>query len=66
MLASPSEDIGDAMELLGEAALDVKLDGARVQLHKDGSEERVYSRSLHDVTERVPEIVEAADRKSTL
>lgn len=59
MLASPSEDVADAMEVLGEAALDVKLDGARIQVHKDGADVRVYSRSLHDVSERVPEVIEA-------
>lgn len=59
MLASPSEDIEDAIEQLGEAAFELKLDGARVQVHKDGDEVRVYSRRLHDVTSRVPEIVEA-------
>ncbi len=59
MLASPSDDVDAAIERLGEAAFELKLDGARVQVHKDGGEVRVYSRRLHDVTSRVPEIVEA-------
>lgn len=59
MLASPSEDAASALERLGEAAFELKLDGARVQVHKDGAEVRVYTRRLHDVTSRVPEIVEA-------
>jgi DNA ligase-1 len=58
MLASPSDDVDAALGRLGEAALEIKLDGARVQVHKDGDEVRVYSRRLHDVTARVPEIVE--------
>jgi DNA ligase-1 len=58
MLASPAEDVEDAIERLGEAAFELKLDGARVQVHKQGDEVRVYSRKLHDVTSRVPEIVE--------
>ena len=43
MLAQPAEDIGDALEQLGEAALEWKLDGARVQVHKSGDEVRVYT-----------------------
>ncbi|NDO88146.1 ATP-dependent DNA ligase [Cellulosimicrobium composti] len=40
-------------------AVDVKLDGIRVQVHRDGDDVRVFTRSLDDVTERVPEIVAA-------
>jgi DNA ligase-1 len=36
-----------------------KLDGIRVQLHRDGSEVRVFTRSLDDITDRVPEVVQA-------
>jgi DNA ligase 1 len=59
MLAQPAEDVAGALQQLGTAALDWKLDGARVQVHKAGDEVRVYSRSLNDVTAAVPEIVEA-------
>ncbi len=59
MLASPSDDVDSALERLGEAAFELKLDGARVQVHRRGDDVRVYSRSLHDVTSRVPEIVES-------
>ena len=51
MLAQPAEDIGDAMSSLGEAALEYKLDGARVQIHRVGRDVRIFSRRLHDVTE---------------
>jgi DNA ligase-1 len=47
---------------LGEAALEFKFDGARVQVHRSGEEVRVFSRALNDVTAAVPEIVEAARR----
>jgi DNA ligase-1 len=57
MLASPSESAEDALATLGEASLELKVDGARIQVHKEGSDVRVYSRALHDITERVPEIV---------
>jgi DNA ligase-1 len=59
MLASPAEDIAEAMARLGTAALDWKVDGARVQVHKAGDRIEVYTRNLNDVTASVPEIVEA-------
>jgi DNA ligase-1 len=58
MLASPAEDMGKAIDALGEAALEYKLDGARVQIHRVGTDVRIFSRRLHDVTERLPELVE--------
>jgi DNA ligase 1 len=58
MLASPAEDAASALDTLGRARFEIKLDGARIQVHKDGDEVRLYSRSLHDVTSRAPEIVE--------
>ena len=60
MLAQTAEDVEEAIEELGEAALEWKLDGARVQVHKSGDDVVVYSRRLNDVTGAVPEIVEAA------
>lgn len=58
MLAQSAADVGDALGELGEALLEFKLDGARVQVHKDGTDVRIYSRNLRDVTEAVPEVVE--------
>ena len=58
MLAQPAEDVSEALERLGEAALELKLDGARVQVHKEGDEVRVYSRRGNEVTPAVPELVE--------
>jgi DNA ligase 1 len=60
MLAQTASDVGDALGDLGEAALEHKLDGARVQIHKEGDEVRVFTRSLREVTSTVPELVEAA------
>jgi DNA ligase-1 len=60
MLAQTAEDVRDALAELGEAALEFKMDGARVQVHRSGDDVVVYSRRLHDVTVAVPEIVEAA------
>jgi len=58
MLAQPVEDAAAALAELGRAALEWKLDGARVQVHKAGDEVRVFTRNLNDVTAAVPEIVE--------
>ncbi len=58
MLAQPADGISQALADLGEAALEFKMDGARVQVHKSGGDVVVYSRSLNDVTRAVPEVVE--------
>ena len=60
MLAGTAESAEAALQELGEAALELKLDGARVQVHKRGDEIRVYSRRLNEVTPAVPELVEVA------
>jgi DNA ligase-1 len=59
MLAQTAEDVSGALADLGEAALEFKMDGARVQVHKSGEEVMVYSRALNDVSAAVPEVVEA-------
>ena len=59
MLAQTAEDVSDAIGQLGEAALEFKFDGARVQAHKSGDDVRIYSRQQNDVSAAVPEIVEA-------
>lgn len=59
MLAQLAGSAAEAIGLLGGAALEYKLDGARIQVHKGGDEVRVYSRRLRDVTGAVPEVVEA-------
>ena len=60
MLAGSAEDVEDALERLGEAALEYKLDGARIQVHKGGDDVRIFTRQLQDVTARVPDLVEWA------
>ncbi|WP_438005214.1 ATP-dependent DNA ligase [Sorangium sp. So ce321] len=59
MLAQAADDVVTALGELRAMALEWKLDGARVQVHKAGDEVRVFSRSLNSVTKAVPEIVEA-------
>jgi len=59
MLSQSAPDVAEALGALGTAALEWKIDGARVQVHKQGDDVRVYTRNLNDVTQRVPEIVDA-------
>ena len=60
MLAQPAESLEAAIEASGPHAVEAKLDGARVQVHRRGDRVRVFSRQLNDVTDAVPEVVEAA------
>ena len=59
MLAAPGDDVDGALAKTGPAAIEYKLDGARVQVHRRGDEVRAFTRSLDDITARVPEVVEA-------
>jgi DNA ligase-1 len=61
MLAQTASSVGVALAELGEggAAFEAKLDGARIQIHKRGSEVHLYTRSLDEVTTRLSGI--AAD-----
>ena len=58
MLANSAEDTAEALDRMGEAAFEFKLDGARIQVHRQGDEVRIFTRQLQDVTDRLPEIVE--------
>jgi len=60
MLASTSESVAAAIAEVGEASVEWKLDGARIQVHRAGGEVRIYTRNLNDVTARLPEVVEVA------
>jgi ATP-dependent DNA ligase I len=60
MLAQTAVDLQAAMDKVSPAAVEWKLDGARVQVHRAGDEVRVFTRTLDDITARVPEVVEAA------
>ena len=60
MLAQPAGDIDEALSQLGDdVSLEWKLDGARIQVHKNGDDVRVFTRNLRDVTPAVPEVVRA-------
>ena len=59
MLAQTAESPGEALARVGAAAVEWKLDGARLQVHRRGDEVRAFTRNLADITDRVPEVVEA-------
>jgi DNA ligase-1 len=60
MLAQTADTAAEALaSFAGPAALELKLDGFRVQIHKDDDRIRVFSRALNEVTSQVPEVVAA-------
>ncbi|MFJ3945612.1 ATP-dependent DNA ligase [Streptomyces griseoaurantiacus] len=60
MLAHTASSVISAVEKLGACAVEEKLDGIRVQVHRDGEVVRVYTRTLDDITDRLPEVSAAA------
>jgi DNA ligase 1 len=59
MLAKTVGTAAEGVTLLGNAYVEWKLDGARIQVHRDGSRVEVYTRSLRDITGSLPEVVDA-------
>ena len=62
MLAQPAARVDDALAQFAVTQLDVKLDGARIQVHRAGDTVRVYSRQLNEVGWSLPEVHEAVQR----
>jgi DNA ligase-1 len=61
MLASPAEDASEIVKRLGVPVwVEDKYDGIRAQLHRHGSEVRLFSRDLHEIGNQFPEIVDGA------
>jgi DNA ligase-1 len=59
MLASPGSSLREALTDLGsDVTVEFKLDGARIQVHRDGDVVRVWTRTLREVTDSVPELVD--------
>ena len=59
MLASGAEGAAEAISGFAEASVEAKLDGIRIQVHRSDDEVRVYTRNLNDITDRVPDVVDA-------
>ncbi|MEU5837161.1 ATP-dependent DNA ligase [Streptomyces diacarni] len=60
MLAHTARSVDEALDKVGPCAVEEKLDGIRVQVHKDGDRVRVYTRTLEEITDRLPEAAEVA------
>ncbi|MGW0813119.1 ATP-dependent DNA ligase [Streptomyces viridiviolaceus] len=60
MLAHSASSVAEAVAKLGASAVEEKLDGIRVQVHRDGDTVRVHTRTLDDITDRLPEVTAAA------
>ena len=59
MLAQTASSVDDALRRAGPAVVEWKLDGVRIQVHREGTDVAVFTRTLEPVTDRMPEIVEA-------
>ena len=57
MLAATSADVASAVADVGLASVEWKLDGARIQVHRNGDDVRLFTRNLNEVTSRLPSIV---------
>ncbi|MFJ8666574.1 ATP-dependent DNA ligase [Streptomyces sp. NPDC093600] len=64
MLAHTATSVTEAVAALGPCVVEEKLDGIRVQVHREGGEVRVFTRSLDDITARLPEVVAVAHETS--
>src|ERR1700760_1243628 len=57
MLASSAPTIGDALAKITPAAVEWKMDGIRVQVHLRGGQARLFTRTLDEITGRLPDVV---------
>ncbi len=62
MLAAPAVDVTAALADTGPASVEWKLDGARIQVHRDGDDVRIFTRNLNDITARLGGVVAAVRR----
>lgn len=60
MLAHTAKSVEEALDRLGPCAVEEKLDGIRIQVHRDGGTVRIFTRTLEEITDRLPEVVAAA------
>jgi DNA ligase-1 len=59
MLAKTAPSLEAALQQVEPAAVEWKLDGVRIQVHRNGDDIAVFTRTLDPVGERMPEVVEA-------
>lgn len=59
MLASPAADLDEALAVIGRVSVEWKLDGARIEVHHDGDDVRIFTRNGNEIGDRLPGVVEA-------
>lgn len=59
MLASTAASVAEAVAGFERSSVEWKLDGIRIQIHRQGDEVRIYTRNLNDITDALPGIVDA-------
>ncbi|MGW7369162.1 ATP-dependent DNA ligase [Streptomyces sp. NPDC054841] len=57
MLAGSAPSVVEAVQSLGSCCVEEKLDGIRIQVHRSGGDVRIHTRSLDDITGRLPDVV---------
>ncbi|MGE5803004.1 MAG: ATP-dependent DNA ligase [Gemmatimonadota bacterium] len=62
MLAKTATDVAEALGEVGPASFEYKLDGIRIQVHKNAHEVRVFSRTLNDITSELPTVVDISKK----
>ena len=62
MLSKTATDVEEALGELGAASFEYKLDGIRVQVHKNAHEVRIFSRTLNDITSELPTVVDISKK----
>ena len=60
MLAQIAESFDDVFAESNDFALEYKLDGIRIQVHRKGNEVKIFSRHLKDITSHFPELIHTA------
>jgi DNA ligase-1 len=58
MLASTAVDVAEAVDALGSVSVEWKLDGARIQVHRSGTDVGIWTRNLNEITDRIPGVVD--------
>ena len=64
MLAQTAPDVAGALQRTGPASVEIKYDGARIQVHRAGDRIEVYTRNLRELSANLPEVVAAVARLS--
>jgi DNA ligase-1 len=59
MLASTATSVTEAVDAIGASSVEWKLDGIRIQVHRRDDEVRIWSRNLNELTDRLPDVVDA-------